>query len=669
MKTINVLMITMGMAGVLMAASPMSKEPTKDVQAGLDKVFPGWVTSENAPDLMPGLRLPPHANGAKVPSVMTHPLKGGFASLTREVAVPAECPRLVVSASSEPKGDWTFEAKVAGESICRQVVTHKSPLEIELPLRRWAGQKVKIELFNHASGWNWEDAYWHRIEIMSGRSGERVTMETLLNEMVDEEARTRLAATPVRARLWSSHNRKNVAPDKPGWYANSDCNQFDRVEKNGGRTEHVMADVLGPGAITRFWITMAGADGSGILRFYIDGKLAIEGPIMKLVSGGLLCAAPMSTSLSPKTPYLRRGHDLYLPIPYAEHLKVTYEYPKKKRREILYYNFETRSYPCSVEVESFTMDALTKYRAAIDRVNKSLVDGIALPDGSTTTFDGELAPGTSCVRELKGPGVIRALDLNAGTDAKTLRGLYLELIFDDERTVMMPVSAFYAICDKYAAYTTRYVSAGADGALAARWLMPFARTASVRVFNLGRKPVTLRGTRVLVAPYAWDAARSLHFGATWTENRGLYTGVNGQTDLRYCDLTGAGYVVSMAAAAHTHEDVGWWGEGDEKVYIDGEHVPSFIGTGTEDHYGFAWSNRNTFDHPLLAQPIGIGCYEIGVAQMLRHRMLDAIPFTRSIRYDMELVDWEERRPGRRKIDYSPTAWWYMRPGGTSLGNE
>ena len=25
----------------------------------------------------------------------------------------------------------------------------------------------------------------------------------------------------------------------------------------------------------------------------------------------------------------------------------------------------------------------------------------------------------------------------------------------------------------------------------------------------------------------------------------------------------------------------WWGEGDEKVYIDGEEFPSIFGTGTE----------------------------------------------------------------------------------------
>jgi phage protein U len=27
----------------------------------------------------------------------------------------------------------------------------------------------------------------------------------------------------------------------------------------------------------------------------------------------------------------------------------------------------------------------------------------------------------------------------------------------------------------------------------------------------------------------------------------------------------------------------WWGEGDEKIWVDGEDFPSLFGTGTEDY--------------------------------------------------------------------------------------
>ena len=148
-----------------MALAGLGGTPTENVQAALDQVFPGWKTTENAPDIDPGLRLPPHANGATTPSVMSHPLKNGHATLWREVAVPAAAPCLRVCASSEPRGDWTFEAKVNGKSIYKQRVTPREPLAKVLPLDAWAGKTVKVELVNWADGWAWEMAFWHEIDV------------------------------------------------------------------------------------------------------------------------------------------------------------------------------------------------------------------------------------------------------------------------------------------------------------------------------------------------------------------------------------------------------------------------------------------------------------------------------------------------------------------------
>ncbi len=39
---------------------------------------------------------------------------------------------------------------------------------------------------------------------------------------------------------------------------------------------------------------------------------------------------------------------------------------------------------------------------------------------------------------------------------------------------------------------------------------------------------------------------------------------------------------------------GWWGEGDEKFFVDGERFPSTFGTGTEDYFGYAWCSEKTF---------------------------------------------------------------------------
>ena len=46
---------------------------------------------------------------------------------------------------------------------------------------------------------------------------------------------------------------------------------------------------------------------------------------------------------------------------------------------------------------------------------------------------------------------------------------------------------------------------------------------------------------------------------------------------------------------------GWWGEGDEKFFVDGEKFPSTIGTGSEDYFGYAWCNP-TLVPERLPQP-------------------------------------------------------------------
>jgi hypothetical protein len=159
-------------------------------------------------------------------------------------------------------------------------------------------------------------------------SSERpVTVRSLLAEMTDREEMARFPEPTYTSRQFSSYDRGLVAPDQPGWYANNDFSHFLRVETNGVRREHVMVDTAGPGALVRFWVTVAGTDGSGILRVYLDGRSTpeIEGPVLEVLSGSVLCGYPLAASVSEHTDYLKRGHNLYLPIPYAVRCVVTYE--------------------------------------------------------------------------------------------------------------------------------------------------------------------------------------------------------------------------------------------------------------------------------------------------------------------------------------------------------
>ena len=77
-----------------------------------------------------------------------------------------------------------------------------------------------------------------------------------------------------------------------------------------------------------------------------------------------------------------------------------------------------------------------------------------------------------------------------------------------------------------------------------------------------------------------------------------YPAENGK-DYLVLDAEGKGYYVGPVYAVRTRSP-SWFGEGDEKIYVDGETFPSHIGTGTEDYYGYAWGDWNFFeaDHAL-----------------------------------------------------------------------
>jgi hypothetical protein len=160
----------------------------------------------------------------------------------------------------------------------------------------------------------------------------------------------------------------------------------------------------------------------------------------------------------------------------------------------------------------------------------------------------------------------------------------------------------------------------------------------------------------------------MHFGASWHQYTDLYTGEQKNMegggnpfDINYTRLKGKGvYVGDALTLFNTAYD--WWGEGDEKIYIDGEKYPSHFGTGTEDYYGYAWVRPEKFiNHPFISQPDGSGNITPGFTINKRYRSLDAIPFKQELIVDMEMWHWT-----KTKIDYAPTSFFYLKSDAKSL---
>lgn len=495
---------------------------------------------------------------------------------------------------------------------------------------------------------------------------EKVTLETLLDEMVDRENMARFPDPYYTCIQSSSYDRRSVSPDSAGWFANADRSNFIRTEENNGRVEQVLLDAEGPGAIVRFWITFANYQENGILRFYFDGENEprLSGEPFNLISRGELVSDPLSASVSLLTEFDRRGHNLYLPIPYSNHLKVTYESDRvennggKPGTEAFYYQINYRTYQGKVKVKSFEMSDLLTYAERIAEVQNLLANRIKSPEkvkAGSLSFQNKLQPGESTSFKLDGNKAIRSLRLKLEADnlPQALRSTVMAVNFDGNRTVWSPVGDFFGTGYQLYPSRTWYQEVSDDGIMEVFWIMPFRESCVFEFTNLGSQPVEIKEGSVSYSKWKWGS-NSMYFGASWRQ----YThDTEKPRDLNYTILEGAGVFVGDGVALFDCNP-GWWGEGDEKIYVDNESFPSHFGTGTEDYYGYAWCRHPEFSHPFISQPAGYANRFVGNTVNMRYRALDAIPFTESLRFDMELLHWT-----KTVVNFSPVSYWYMKPGG------
>lgn len=102
---------------------------------------------------------------------------------------------------------------------------------------------------------------------------------------------------------------------------------------------------------------------------------------------------------------------------------------------------------------------------------------------------------------------------------------------------------------------------------------------------------------------------------------------------------------------------GWFGEGDDMIFIDGEKFPpSFHGTGTEDYFCSAWGFPSGEYSGLYHGVSLAGNIEdwSGKWTLYRFHIEDPICFTKSI-----LVTIEHGHANCHSNDYSSTAYWYQ----------
>lgn len=514
------------------------------------------------------------------------------------------------------------------------------------------------------------------LSVISCSYNKEVSLDSLIGEMTDRDNLSYFPENAYTLHQFSSYNRASVSPEKPGWYENFDMSHFLRVEENSGRREFVIFDTDGPGAIVRWWMTFFKAQ-NGILRIYIDEDTipVIKGAPNKLLSGTLLASPPLAVSLQAGAPRGEAGrdydHNLYVPIPYDRHCKITYEcdslvlryenegipVPQGYYWPDVFYNIGYRTYSKSIKVESVTMKLLKEIRPLLDEAGNKLMNNQIRAE-SEKDFEKLIVPGDSLVIEFNEMhhAVNRLIvELEASNMPQALRSTVLHASFDGHNTVWVPAGEFFGSGYSLNTHKTWMNQRDENGRMASFWVMPFKERCLITFINYGAENVHIKG-QAGISPYIWKA-NSMYFGSSWHEYYHLKTlnEKDSPFDLNFIDISGKGVYAGdqITLFNNTYK---WWGEGDEKISIDGETFPSSFGTGSEDYYGYSFGRQEAFSHPFLSQPVGIGNMNYGVTVNMRHRSLDAIPFNSSISSDIEMWHWASVR-----LNYALTTFYYIMP--------
>ena len=191
--------------------------------------------------------------------------------------------------------------------------------------------------------------------------------------------------------------------------------------------------------------------------------------------------------------------------------------------------------------------------------------------------------------------------------------------------------------------------------------MPFRKACRITITNEGRRRVAN-----LYFHVDWEKHKTLppdtaYFHARYRQE--LPAPADGKP-YTFLDVKGRGFYVGTVLSV-VQAEAGWFGEGDEHFFVDGEKTASIEGTGSEDYFNDAWG-LHVEDGPYTGVPVaegtGLGARMTGY----RWHLMDPVPFTKSLLFEIEHKGWTFKPDGSVKSSFgervdlmSSVSLWYQ----------
>jgi Protein of unknown function (DUF2961) len=244
---------------------------------------------------------------------------------------------------------------------------------------------------------------------------------------------------------------------------------------------------------------------------------------------------------------------------------------------------------------------------------------------------------TKTLLDVTGSGSVRRIWITLpDRDPKTLRSVRLDMFWDGARSpaVSVPLGDFFGAIQGRAVKLENELFVNPEGRSFNSYIpMPFRRAARITLTNESGHNIDALFYDVDVLMTANPDPDALYFHATFRRQRWTELG----RDFEILPLVhGEGRFLGVHFGVITAPEItGWFGEGEVKMYIDGDsHLPTIAGTGTEDYIGTGWGQglyQSRFEGCTVADK------ETRQYAFYRYHVPDPVYFHRDIRVTIQQI--------------------------------
>jgi hypothetical protein len=272
----------------------------------------------------------------------------------------------------------------------------------------------------------------------------------------------------------------------------------------------------------------------------------------------------------------------------------------------------------------------------------------------------------------QGAGVISHIWFTiAAQGGDHLKELVLRAYWDGNAkpSVEVPIGDFFGLnLNGYFIYESAYLACSPGRSLNCYFAMPYKKSARMTVTNEGKQPVGSFYSNIdyVSVPELPDDA--LYFHAQYRQSApcvpaqyGANPKINpdGAKNHVYLETRGRGHLMGVTIGVLQNAP-GWWGEGDDMIFVDDEKMPTIIGTGSEDYLLGSWNfggrdGATPFAHSQYGAPQIVNAERVGGRYVCyRWHGDNPVTFERYLKHTME-----HGHANDRGDNFFSCAYWYQ----------